>query len=155
MASVKGTRTEHNLLAAFAGESQARNRYTYFASVARKEGYRQIEALFELTHHLYRHGGATGYAIADAGPAIYLLIRHTEQNAVHTGYTKKNRRFNCFNHFTDPGRIKLGYRRQAYTMQQRRQSTDSSSKRVEHRQHYQQPVLARLKLKCSHDAVGI
>lgn len=46
MASVKGTRTEHNLLAAFAGESQARNRYTYFAAVARKEGYRQIEALF-------------------------------------------------------------------------------------------------------------
>jgi len=46
MASLKGTRTEHNLLAAFAGESQARNRYTYFAAVARKEGYRQIEALF-------------------------------------------------------------------------------------------------------------
>jgi len=46
MASLKGTRTEKNLLAAFAGESQARNRYTYFASVARKEGYRQIEALF-------------------------------------------------------------------------------------------------------------
>lgn len=46
MASVKGTRTEQNLLAAFAGESQARNRYTYYASVARKEGYRQIESLF-------------------------------------------------------------------------------------------------------------
>ena len=46
MASVKGTRTEQNLLAAFAGESQARNRYTYYSSVARKEGYRQIEALF-------------------------------------------------------------------------------------------------------------
>ena len=46
MASVIGTRTEHNLLAAFAGESQARNRYTYYSSVARKEGYRQIEALF-------------------------------------------------------------------------------------------------------------
>ncbi len=46
MASIKGTRTEKNLLAAFAGESQARNRYTYFASVARKEGYMQIEALF-------------------------------------------------------------------------------------------------------------
>jgi len=40
--SVKGTRTEKNLLAAFAGESQARNRYTFFASVARKEGYEQI-----------------------------------------------------------------------------------------------------------------
>jgi len=46
MASVKGTKTEKNLLASFAGESQARNRYTYFAGVARKEGYRQIEALF-------------------------------------------------------------------------------------------------------------
>ena len=46
MASVKGTNTEKNLLASFAGESQARNRYTYFASVAKKEGYKQIEALF-------------------------------------------------------------------------------------------------------------
>ncbi|HID73637.1 MAG TPA: rubrerythrin family protein [Thermoplasmata archaeon] len=46
MASVKGTRTERNLLAAFAGESQARNRYTYFAKVAKKEGYEQISAIF-------------------------------------------------------------------------------------------------------------
>ncbi len=46
MAGVKGTRTEKNLLAAFAGESQARMRYTYFASVANKEGYRQIEGIF-------------------------------------------------------------------------------------------------------------
>lgn len=46
MPQIKGTETEKNLLKAFAGESQARNRYTYFASVARKEGYRQIEALF-------------------------------------------------------------------------------------------------------------
>lgn len=46
MASVKGTRTEKNLLAAFAGESQARTRYTYFASKAKKEGYEQIAAIF-------------------------------------------------------------------------------------------------------------
>lgn len=46
MASIKGTQTEKNLLAAFAGESQARNRYTYFASVAKKEGYEQIAAIF-------------------------------------------------------------------------------------------------------------
>lgn len=46
MKSVKGTRTEKNLLASFAGESQARNRYTYFASVAKKEGYEQISAIF-------------------------------------------------------------------------------------------------------------
>jgi len=44
--SVKGTQTEKNLLAAFAGESQARNRYTYFASQARKEGFEQISAIF-------------------------------------------------------------------------------------------------------------
>lgn len=44
--SIKGTRTEQNLLKAFAGESQAKNRYTYFAKVAKKEGYEQISALF-------------------------------------------------------------------------------------------------------------
>ena len=44
--SIKGSRTEKNLLAAFAGESQARNRYTYFASAARKEGYEQIANIF-------------------------------------------------------------------------------------------------------------
>ncbi len=47
--SVCGTRTEHNLLASFAGESQARNRYTFFASVARKEGYEQIANIFSET----------------------------------------------------------------------------------------------------------
>ena len=46
MKSIKGTRTEKNLLTAFAGESQARNRYTYFASQAKKEGYEQITAIF-------------------------------------------------------------------------------------------------------------
>lgn len=44
--SIKGTKTEQNLLKAFAGESQARSRYTYFASVAKKEGYEQIAAIF-------------------------------------------------------------------------------------------------------------
>ena len=45
----KGTKTEANLWAAFAGESQARNKYTYFASVAKKEGYEQIAAIFSAT----------------------------------------------------------------------------------------------------------
>jgi rubrerythrin len=49
MASLKGTKTEKNLLGAFAGESQARNRYTYFASKAKKEGYVQIADIFEET----------------------------------------------------------------------------------------------------------
>jgi len=46
MANLKGTKTEKNLLASFAGESQARNRYTYFASVAKKAGFEQIAAIF-------------------------------------------------------------------------------------------------------------
>ena len=44
--SIKGTQTEKNLLTSFAGESQARNRYTFFASAAKKEGYEQISAIF-------------------------------------------------------------------------------------------------------------
>jgi rubrerythrin len=47
--SVKGTKTEQNLLKAFAGESQAKNRYEFFAKVARNEGYEQIAAIFEKT----------------------------------------------------------------------------------------------------------
>lgn len=49
MTEIKGTETEKNLLKAFAGESQARNRYTYFAGAARKEGYVQIADIFEET----------------------------------------------------------------------------------------------------------
>ena len=49
MASIKGTKTEQNLLKAFAGESQARMRYNYFASAAKKEGLEQIAAMFEET----------------------------------------------------------------------------------------------------------
>ena len=49
MKSVKGTQTEKNLLTSFAGESQARNRYTFFASAAKKEGFEQISAIFTET----------------------------------------------------------------------------------------------------------
>jgi rubrerythrin len=49
MASLKGSKTEENLLKAFAGESQARNRYTFFAKIAKKEGYEQISAIFTET----------------------------------------------------------------------------------------------------------
>ena len=49
MTELKGSKTEQNLLAAFAGESQARNKYTYFASKAKKDGYVQISKLFEET----------------------------------------------------------------------------------------------------------
>ena len=49
MKDLKGTKTERNLQDAFAGESQARNKYTYYASKARKDGYEQIAAIFEET----------------------------------------------------------------------------------------------------------
>ena len=49
MKELKGTKTEKNLMDAFAGESQARNKYTYYASKARKEGFEQIAAIFEET----------------------------------------------------------------------------------------------------------
>lgn len=56
MKSLKGTKTAENLLKAFAGESQARNRYTYFASVADKEGYKQIKNIFlETADHEKEH----------------------------------------------------------------------------------------------------
>ena len=56
MKSLKGTKTEKNLLTAFAGESQARNRYSYFAGVAKKEGYEQIAAVFlETADHEKEH----------------------------------------------------------------------------------------------------
>ena len=68
MKSLKGTKTEKNLLEAFAGESQARNKYTYYASQAKKDGYEQISAVFTETadnekEHAklwfkYLHGGA-------------------------------------------------------------------------------------------------
>ena len=51
MKELKGTKTERNLMEAFAGESQARNKYSYFASKARKDGYEQIAAIFEETAH--------------------------------------------------------------------------------------------------------
>ena len=49
MATLKGSKTEKNILTAFSGESQARNRYTYFASQAKKDGFVQISAIFEET----------------------------------------------------------------------------------------------------------
>ena len=75
MKDLKGTKTEKNLLEAFAGESQARNKYTYFASKARKDGYEQIAAIFEATANnekehaklwfKYLEGGAIKDAISN------------------------------------------------------------------------------------------
>lgn len=69
MPSIKGTQTEKNVLAAFAGESQARNRYTYFASVARKEGYEQIAAIFLDTADNEKEHAKVFFSLLEGGDA--------------------------------------------------------------------------------------
>ena len=67
MKSIKGTRTEHNLLASFAGESQARNRYTYFASAAKKEGLVQISMIFEETANQEKEHAKRFFSFLEGG----------------------------------------------------------------------------------------
>lgn len=67
MESLKGTQTEKNLLAAFAGESQARNRYTYYAKVAKKEGYNQLEELFLETADNEKQHAKTFFKFLEGG----------------------------------------------------------------------------------------
>ena len=67
MKELKGTKTEKNLMEAFAGESQARNKYTYFASKAKKEGYQQIAALFEETADNEREHAKMWFKLLEGG----------------------------------------------------------------------------------------
>lgn len=67
MRSIKGTRTEQNLLKSFAGESQARNRYNYFAGVAKKEGYVQIADVFEETANQEKEHAKTFFKFLEGG----------------------------------------------------------------------------------------
>lgn len=69
MASLKGTQTEKNILTAFAGESQARNRYTYFASQAKKEGYVQISYIFEETANQEKEHAKRLFKFLEGGDA--------------------------------------------------------------------------------------
>ena len=67
MKSVKGTKTEKNLMAAFAGESQARNRYTFFASKAKKEGFIQVSMIFEETANQEKEHAKRLFNLMDGG----------------------------------------------------------------------------------------
>ena len=67
MANLKGTKTEANLQAAFAGESQARNKYTYFASKAKKDGYVQIANIFEETANNEKEHAKMWYKLLNGG----------------------------------------------------------------------------------------
>lgn len=69
MASLKGSQTEKNILTAFAGESQARNRYTYFAAQAKKEGYVQISHIFEETADQEKEHAKRLFKLLEGGEA--------------------------------------------------------------------------------------
>ena len=76
---LKGTKTEKNLLEAFAGESMARNKYTYFASVAKKEGYEQIAAIFEATaNNEKEHAKLWFKALGELGDTATNLLHAAE-----------------------------------------------------------------------------
>ena len=76
---LKGSKTEKNLMEAFAGESQARNKYTYFASVAKKEGYQQIAAIFEETaNNEKEHAKLWFKALGELGSTAENLLHAAE-----------------------------------------------------------------------------
>ena len=110
MSELKGSKTEINLLTAFAGESQARNRYTYFASAAKKEGYEQISAIFAETadqekEHAKRlfkllEGGSVGIAASFPAGVIGSTLEnlkeaaggeHYEHTEMYPGFAKTAR----------------------------------------------------------------
>ena len=72
---LKGSKTEQNLMAAFAGESQARNKYTYFASKAKKDGYEQIAAIFEETANNEKEHAKMWFKLLEGGE-----IKSTPEN---------------------------------------------------------------------------
>jgi len=94
--NIKGTKTEKNLLTAFSGESQARNRYTYFASAAKKEGFVQISAIFEETANqekehakrLFKHlqGGEVEITAAFPAGVIATTAENLEEAAGGENY---------------------------------------------------------------------
>ena len=92
--NIKGTKTEKNLAAAFAGESQARNKYTYFASVAKKEGYEQIAAIFEETaNNEKEHAKLWFKALGELGNTTSNLLHaaegeHYEWTDMYEGFAK-------------------------------------------------------------------
>lgn len=76
MGRLTGTETEKNLLKAFAGESQARNRYTYFASVAKKEGYEQIASIFIETADNEKEHAKRFFSFLESGEGLEITAMY-------------------------------------------------------------------------------
>jgi len=107
MKSLKGTKTEKNLLAAFAGESQARNRYTFFVSQAKKEGYEQIAALFQETADNEKEHAKVFFKYLQGGDVEIVasypagIIGTTEQNLLAAAEGEKMEWGNIYPNFAD------------------------------------------------------
>ncbi|MEM2142721.1 MAG: rubrerythrin family protein [Candidatus Thorarchaeota archaeon] len=109
--SIKGTETEKNLLTSFAGESQARNRYTYAASIARDEGYMQIAQVFlETADHEKEHAKRFFTMLRDYGAAPELEVKwtfptgslgKTEENLRHAAAGEKYEFSEMYPHFAE------------------------------------------------------
>lgn len=105
--SVKGTQTEKNLLKSFAGESQARMRYTYFASKAKKEGYEQIGGVFTETADQEKEHAERFFKFLEGGPveitASYPagIIGTTQQNLEEAAAGEYEEWHDLYNHFAD------------------------------------------------------
>ena len=93
MAQLKGTKTEKNLMEAFAGESMARNQYTYFASKAKKEGYVQIAALFEETAENEKEHAKLWFKLLNDGIASTPENLKSAANGEHYEWTDMYDRF--------------------------------------------------------------
>ncbi len=83
--NLKGTKTEENLMAAFAGESQARNKYTYFASKAKKDGYVQIAQIFEETANNEKEHAKLWYKLLNGG-SVSDTVTNLEEAAAGENY---------------------------------------------------------------------
>ncbi|MBQ4337586.1 MAG: rubrerythrin family protein [Lentisphaeria bacterium] len=94
MMELKGSKTEANLLYAFAGESQARNKYTYFASKARKDGYEQIAAIFEQTANNEKEHAKLWFKALNG-------IGTTAENLLAAAAGEHEEWTNMYNHFAE------------------------------------------------------
>ena len=95
MSNLKGTETLKNLMAAFAGESQARNRYTFWSSIAKKEGYVEVSKIFEETANQEKEHAKRLMKLmntAAQGLRFYRLFNPDEKETVY-GYFKNNNSF--------------------------------------------------------------
>ncbi len=119
MASIIGTKTEKNLLKAFAGESQARNRYTMFAKKAKKEGYEQIAALFLETAENERVHAQRFFSFLESGEAVEIIASYpagkvgtTYENLIHAAEGENEEHTVLYPGFADVAKMKVSRRLQ-------------------------------------------